>query len=83
MNKPDVISVEAQGNPETPDLLVTRKVFDLDFQVENKYYDFDDNKQNGVMVDRLQGSVDWVTMVLKKKVEIKSPEHSQQRWRSV
>ena len=57
-NKPDVISVVAQGNSDFPDLLVTRKVCDLDFQVEMKYYDLDDKVQNGVIVDRLQGSGD-------------------------
>ena len=63
-NKPDVIFVGAQGNPKTPDLPVTREVGDLDFQVENKCYDLDDKVETVVMVDCLQGSGDWITMVL-------------------
>ena len=57
-NKPDVISVEVQDNPETLDLLVTRKVCDLEYQVENKYYDLNDKVQEDVVVDRLPGSDD-------------------------
>ena len=82
-NEPDVISVEAQGNPKTPDLLVTQKVCDLEYQVENKYYDLDDKEQKDVCVNHLPSTGDWVTLVLKKKVDIKSPERPKQRQSSI
>ena len=58
-NKPDTISIEKQGNPETSDLGVTKKVFAIDFQIDSKYYDLNNKEQEEKCIDCLPGSGDW------------------------
>mmetsp|Transcript_11235 Transcript_11235/g.10916 ORF Transcript_11235/g.10916 Transcript_11235/m.10916 type:complete len:231 (-) Transcript_11235:231-923(-) len=70
-NEPDIISVEKKGNPEKTDLLVTRILFGIGYEVEKKYYDLDNN-ESPINLDSLPTG-EWATFILKKKVELKSP----------
>ena len=80
-NEPDIISVEKKGNPEKPDLLVTRILFDIGCEVEIKYYDLENN-ESPINLDSLPTG-EWATFILKKKVELKSPVIPNLRCRGV
>lgn len=80
-NEPDIISVEKKGNPEKPDLLVTRILFDIGCEVEIKYFNLDNN-ESPINLDKLPTG-EWATFILKKKVELKSPVIPQLRRRGV
>jgi len=70
-NEPDIISVEKKGKPETPDLLVTRILFEIGCEVELKYFDLDNN-ESPIHID-MSPIGEWATFTLKKKVELMSP----------
>jgi len=65
-NEPDIISVEKKGNPEIPDLLVTRILFEIGCEVEIKYFDLDNNESPTSFYSLPSGK--WATFTLKKKV---------------
>ena len=69
----DIVAVEEKIHP-SPQLVVTRNVFTLPYEVEPHYYDLNDTKERTICQDSLP-SGDWATFVLKKKKEeITSPE---------
>merc|ERR1712194_803851 len=65
-NEPDIISIEKRGNSKKPDLLVTRKLFDIGFEVEVNYFDLDNNESPISLYSLPSGK--WATFTLKKKV---------------
>jgi len=65
-NEPDIISIEKKGNSEKPDLLVTRKLFDIGFEVEVNYFDLNNNESPISLYSLPSGK--WATFTLKKKV---------------
>ena len=69
----DIVAVEEKIHP-CPQLVVTRNVFTLPYEVEPHYFDLNDTKERTICQDSLP-SGDWATFVLKKKKEeITSPE---------
>ena len=69
----NIVAVEEKIHP-SPQLVVTRNVFTLPYEVEPHYYDLNDTKERTICQDSLP-SGDWATFVLKKKKEeITSPE---------
>ena len=80
-NEPNIISVEKKGNPEKPDLLVTRILFDIGCEGEIKYFDLDNN-ESPIVLYSLPTS-EWATFTVKKKVELTSSVIPKMRRRGV